>query len=334
VESSTAQRPDIVAAILGRGSDPLSPEVLARLPRLAVLGVAGLSLARYEPEALARRGIVLLNSSAAYAESVAEFALGLAILARRRAFISHENMRHGVWGTAMRPTGVEHALRQVAKKLRPAMRVLALEETLLRVWRRAVPMGGPSAASAGGPRDLQGAGVGLIGWGANAEAFTRRLRAAGTRVLVYSQHADPAGIANTGASPTSLSEVLSADIVSLHRGLNSQTRHFLRAAELARLRPGAILINIARGALIEPAALVARLKQGDIFACLDTFEIEPSGADNPFRAMPNVFLTSHIAGGSRDMHDAAAEEIVRKVAAHLLGEHTNPVSIERLRTMS
>jgi phosphoglycerate dehydrogenase-like enzyme len=95
-----------------------------------------------------------------------------------------------------------------------------------------------------------------------------------------------------------------------------------------------VLINIARGALIDPDALTARLRQGDVFACLDTFEGEPLKANNPFRSLPNVFLTSHIAGGSRDMHDAAAEEVVRKVAAYLLGEATESVSIDRLRTMS
>jgi phosphoglycerate dehydrogenase-like enzyme len=197
-----------------------------------------------------------------------------------------------------------------------------------------MPANGSPGAHVGGPRDLRGAAVGIIGWGANAQAFAKRLRGVGARVLVYTEHADPAEIVKAEARPASLGEVLGADIVSLHRGLNSKTRHFLGAAELAKLRPGATLINIARGALIDPDALVARLKQGDIFACLDTFEGEPLGADNPFRALPNVFLTSHIAGGSRDMHDGAAEEVVRKVAAHLLGQQTDSVSIERLRTMS
>ena len=75
-----------------------------------------------------------------------------------------------------------------------------------------------------------------------------------------------------------------------------------------------MLINVARGALIEPGALLARLRRGDIFACLDTFEEEPLAASHPLRGLPNVFLTSHIAGGSEDMHAEAAEEVVRKVA--------------------
>ena len=132
----------------------------------------------------------------------------------------------------------------------------------------------------------------------------------------------------------SLSEALAADIVSLHRGLTESTRHFLGAPELAKLRPGAVLINVARGALIEPGALLARLKQGDIFACLDTYEEEPLAARHPLRRLPNVFLTSHIAGGSRDMHAAAAEEVVQKVAVYLRGDKIESISAQQLRTMT
>jgi phosphoglycerate dehydrogenase-like enzyme len=95
-----------------------------------------------------------------------------------------------------------------------------------------------------------------------------------------------------------------------------------------------VLINIARGALIEPNALLARLKRGDIFACLDTYEDEPLVASHPLRKLRNVFLTSHIAGGSPDNYAAAAVEVVRKVAAHLADNVTEIISAERLRTMS
>jgi len=176
----------------------------------------------------------------------------------------------------------------------------------------------------------------LIGWGENARAFAVRLLGAGARVLVYSEHASESDIsaAGAGVSRASLSEVLAADIVSLHRGLLPETRHFLGAPELAQLRPGAILINVARAALIEPTALLERLRRGDVFACLDVFEEEPLGGSDPLRKLPNVFLTSHLAGGSRDMQSAAANEVVRKIAAHLSGDTGNTLSPQRLRTMS
>src|SRR5882757_6282221 len=334
VRDSDAQRPDIVAAILGRGSSPLPADVLDKLPNLGVVGIVALSLARHEPEVLLARGVRLLNGSSAYAESVAEFALGLAILGRRRAFLSHDVMRAGGWGTVPRVPGFKGMLNRAARGLRPAIKAAGLETFLLSLWKAASPLVGVSGQSTARSRDLQGATVGLVGWGANARAFAERLGRAQAHVLVYSEHAAEDDIRSSGAVPVSLSEVLAADIVSLHRGLTASTRHCLGAAELAKLRPGTVLINIARGALFEPNALLTRLKQGEIFACLDTYEEEPLIASHPLRSLPNVFLTSHIAGGSSDNYAAAAVEVVRKVAAHLANDVTQSISAERLRTMS
>jgi phosphoglycerate dehydrogenase-like enzyme/predicted dehydrogenase len=330
VRGSAVSRPDIVAVILGRGSSALPADILDRLPGLMVVGVVGLSLAGHAPEELLRRGITLVNASAAYAESVAEFALGLAILGRRGAFRSHELMRGGEWQTP-RPRGLTGMAERAAKHLRPLIRAAGLEKAVRDFWRAARPRG--SAATAA-PRELRGTTAGLIGWGANARAFAQRLVRARARVLVYSEHATAEEIQAAGAAPASLGDVLSADIVSLHRGLNRHTRHALGAPELARLQPGAVLINVARGALIEPRALLERLRQGDIFACLDTYEHEPLSASHPLRRLPNVFLTAHIAGGSADMHAAAAEEVVRKVAACLSGDTVEPITLERLGTMT
>jgi len=332
VVAGAAARPDIEAALLGRGAQPLAPEILAKLPNLAIVGVAGLSLAAYAPAALLARNVALVNASEAYAQSLAEFALALAILARRRGFTSHEAMRRGGWGTAAPVPGLRGGLRRAARKLRP-LASGGLESRLRRLWRAAQPLLG-TEAPAPQARLLQGASIGLIGWGASARAFAARLTQAQARVLVYTEHATEAELRAAGAVPGALGEVLAADIVSLHRGLTAATRHFLGAAELARLRPGAVLINVARGALIEPEALLARLRRGDVFACLDTFEAEPLAPNDPLRALPNVFLTSHVGGGSADMHAAAADEVVAKVAAYLRGEPVETLSAERLASMT
>jgi len=332
VVAGAAARPDIEAVLLGRGAQPLAPEILAKLPNLAIVGVAGLSLAAYAPAALLARNVALVNASEAYAQSLAEFALALAILARRRGFTSHEAMRRGGWGTAAPVPGLRGGLRRAARKLRP-LASGGLESRLRRLWRAAQPLVG-TEAPAPQARLLHGASIGLIGWGASARAFAARLTQAQARVLVYTEHATEAELRAAGAVPGALGEVLAADIVSLHRGLTPATRHFLGAAELARLRPGAVLINVARGALIEPEALLARLRRGDVFACLDTFEVEPLAHNDPLRALPNVFLTSHVGGGSADMHAAAADEVVAKVAAYLRGEPVETLSAERLASMT
>ena len=329
--ASTGPRPDIAAAIVGPGPDTLNDALLARLPNLSIAGLVGLSFARHTPEALLARNITLVNASAAYAEGVAEFALGLAILARRRAFLSDQAMRRGGWGTVLPRSGPKAAIVNAARAVRPLVALLGLETALLRVWRRtdSSPTGGP------GPfHELRGAVVGLIGWGANARAFSARLLAAGAHVLVYSEHASPQDIDLTGAQSASLAEVLAADIVSLHRGLTAATRHSLTAAELSKLRPGAILINVARGALIEPDALLARLKQRDVFACLDTFEEEPLAASHPLRKLTNVFLSSHIAGGSPDMLAAGETEVIGKIIDHLSGRAVDALLPGRLATMT
>jgi phosphoglycerate dehydrogenase-like enzyme/predicted dehydrogenase len=330
VRKSEAPRLDVRVALLGRGASAIPSNVLDRLPRLEMVGVMGLSLMRFQPEDLLARGIAIVNASSAYADSVAEFALGLAILGRRRAFASHELMRRGGWGTAQPLPGLAGRVHKSARNLLPAMRATGLEPALRSVWQKFVRRPTMSVSS----RDLKGTTVGLMGWGANAQAFARLLVPLGARVLVCSQHASASDIAAAGGAPASLSETLAADIVSLHRGLTPQTRHCLGRAELDRLRPGAVLINVARGSLIEPEALLARLRKGDVFACLDSFSIEPLPARHPLRRLPNVFLTSHIAGGSPEMHAAAATEVVEKIATYLAGDALVSITEDRLRTMT
>ena len=333
LDRSPTRHPDVVAAILGQGGEPLSEAMLDRLPNLAVVGVIGLALARHAPDRLLARGITLVNASHAYAESVAEFAFGLAVLGRRRAFVASRAMQRGDWGTASSPAGLGGMLLRSVRAVRPIAAGLGIEQPLRRAWRSR-PVLASLSPPPGTGRDLAGALVGLIGWGANGRAFARRLVAADSRVIVYSDHAAAAEIHAAGAEPASLAAVLAADIVSLHRGLTPRTRHCLGAAELDRLQPGAVLLNIARGALIDPEALVARLRRGDISACLDTFEQEPLPRRHPLRRLPNVFLTPHIAGGSPDMHAAAAREVIAKVALHLDGAAVATVTADRLATMT
>jgi phosphoglycerate dehydrogenase-like enzyme len=331
---SPAARPDIVAALLGTGPQVLTAEALDKLPGLKVAGLAGLSFARHAPDLLLERGVALVNASEAYAESVAEFAFALAVLARRRAFASDRVMRRGGWGTALDPGGWRGSVLKAGRALRPTLARAGLERPLLETWRRTKPLHGVEGGPAHPARDLRGATAGLVGWGASARALAARLSAAGAQVQVFSDHASPQELRQTGVSPVGLGQALAADIVSLHRGLTPETRHALGAAELDRLRPGCILINVASAALIEPEALLARLKKGDVFACLDVFEDEPPPRGHPLRKLPNVFLTSHIAGGSRELQPAAVREVVDKIERHLGGAPSPTIARERLRTMT
>ena len=133
-------RSDVSAALLGRRAGPLSDDILNKLPKLNLVGFAGLSLAHLRPEALLSRDISLMHASEAYADSVAEFALGLAILSRRRAFLSHEILRSGGWGSDPGMLGLTGMLRRAARRTRPSLKAVGLEALALGVWRKSKPL--------------------------------------------------------------------------------------------------------------------------------------------------------------------------------------------------
>jgi phosphoglycerate dehydrogenase-like enzyme len=109
-----------------------------------------------------------------------------------------------------------------------------------------------------------------------------------------------------------------ADIISLHCPLTAENRNLINAKTLAQMKPGAILINTARGPLVNEADLVAALKSGKLSgAGLDVFEKEPLPVDSPLRTLPNVILTSHAASVSeraKDMLQTQAAEAARDIA--------------------
>jgi len=142
--------------------------------------------------------------------------------------------------------------------------------------------------------------VSFIGFGRIGQEAARRFAAFGCRCLFF----DPAVEAapDLPARKVGFDEaVAEAQILSLHLPLSDATRHLISAEVIGRMRADAILVNTARGGLVDDAALARALAEGRILAAgLDTFEGEPIGADHPFCGLPNVFLTPHIAAGTRD----------------------------------
>jgi phosphoglycerate dehydrogenase-like enzyme len=148
------------------------------------------------------------------------------------------------------------------------------------------------------PSDLYAATVGLIGCGAIGRAVIRRLTAFGSTILVADPNID-GGL--DGARLVDLETLLgSCDIVSVHAPLNDSTQGMLGVEEFAMMRPGAMLVNVARGGIVVEAALADALQSGKLAgAGIDTFESEPPG-DSPLVHAPNVVLSPHIAGISAD----------------------------------
>ncbi len=152
----------------------------------------------------------------------------------------------------------------------------------------------PRAACQGG--EMAGRSLGLLGYGDIARRTAGRARALGMEILAH----DPLLEAAEGARLLSLDELLAgADVLSLHLPLTEATRGLLDAAALARTKPDAVLINTARGGIVDESALAEALKAGRLAgAALDVFAIEPldGAAARVFDAVPNLILTPHIAG--------------------------------------
>ncbi|HVL56243.1 MAG TPA: 2-hydroxyacid dehydrogenase [Burkholderiaceae bacterium] len=147
-------------------------------------------------------------------------------------------------------------------------------------------------------RELAGLTVGYIGMGRIAQAVAQRLAPFDTHGIFC----DPAVEQFADLRRVGFDDVLrEADILTLHVPLTPQTRHCIGREQVARMKPGAFLINTARGGLVDEHALADALRDGRLAgAALDVFEREPVAPDNPLLALPNVVLTPHIAAGTRD----------------------------------
>jgi len=171
-------------------------------------------------------------------------------------------------------------------------------------------------------RSLSGATLGLVGLGAIGQAVARRARAFGMKLLYASRSAHPQAEAEVQARRVELPELLAAsDVVSLHVALTPQTRHLLGEAEFRQMKAGAILVNVARGAVVDQAALARALQAGrPAFAALDVFEPEPLGLDDPLRALTNVILLPHLGSATTETRERMAALAVENAVLGLAGQ--------------
>lgn len=176
---------------------------------------------------------------------------------------------------------------------------------------------------------LAGATLGIIGLGRIGARMAGYGRALGMRVLAWSANLTPARAAEAGAEYATKAALLAeSDAVSLHLVLSARTRFVLGAADLACLKPGAIVINTARGPLIEEAALIAALRAGRIRAGLDVFDTEPLPADHPLRTLPNTVLTPHLGFGTTAIFRQFYGEAIENILAFLDGAPIRMVNPE------
>lgn len=171
------------------------------------------------------------------------------------------------------------------------------------------------------PFDLKGKTVGIVGLGRVGSVVAQRLRAFEVRLIGYDPYITRERFAQLGVEPVDYDTLLEhSDIVTFHVPATPETRHMLNAETIARMKRGAIVINCARGEVVDVEALAAALKSGHLAAAgVDVFPQEPA-YESPLFGLPNVVLTPHIGGSSREALEAVGEIIATTTLAALRGE--------------
>jgi len=169
---------------------------------------------------------------------------------------------------------------------------------------RVIKGGGWHDSSLDEPRTLLEQRVGLIGFGSTGREFAKVLKPFNVELLIHDPFADASVIEEFGGRAAGIEEILtSCRVISLHAASIPSTRHLLNAERLRMIPAGSLLVNTARGSLIDTDALVAELKTGRFTAALDVFDPdEPLPLDHPLRALPNVILTPHASGPVRERY--------------------------------
>ncbi len=243
---------DILLTMRERTAFPAT--LIARLPKLKMIGITGGHVATLDLAACKRQGIVVSHTAgggpgAPYA--TAELALGLMISAARA--IPHAD-------AIMRAGG----------------------------FQRGVPVG----------FGLAGKTLGLVGLGRLGARMARYGAALDMNVIAWSPNLTEARAAEAGARLVGKTELMeTADAISVHMVLSDRSRGLIGAEDIARMKPGAILVNTSRGPLIDEAALIAAVEAASIIAALDVFDREPLPPDHALRRAKSVVLTPHLGYG-------------------------------------
>lgn len=167
-------------------------------------------------------------------------------------------------------------------------------------------------------RELYGVTIGVVGAGKAGRCYIELLRHFEVDILVCDPTLTDSQVRQLGAVKVELERLLrESDVVSLHVPSIPATRNMLNAERLRLMKDDAVLINTARGSVIDEDALVAELRKGRLWACLDVTDPEPPAANHPFRMLPNVTLIPHIAGAVNNGLHRIAEYVLREIASFI-----------------
>jgi glyoxylate reductase len=247
--------------LLSMVTDRIDARTIVGAPRLRVISNLAVGVDNIDLDAATRAGIAVGHTPGVLTEATADLAFGLLMATARRIAEADRHVRAGKW----------------------------------RTWGPMTMLG----------RDVHSSTLGLIGFGAIGNAMARRAMGFAMRVLYLNHPSSKRASARNearlaGAVGVSLPRLLAeSDYVSIHVPLTPKTRHMIGAREFARMKPGAILINTARGAVVDQAAMLAALKSGHLGgAGLDVTDPEPVASRDPILRLDNVVITPHIGSAS------------------------------------
>ena len=267
-------------AILSMLSDRMDAKAMASARNLKVISNYAVGVDNVDLEAATRAGIPVGHTPGVLTDATADIAFGLLMATARRIVEGDREVRAGRW----------------------------------RTWGPEVLLG----------NDVHGATLGIIGWGAIGQATARRGEGFGMKILYLKprgeSHRKQNGTPPSG-TPVTLARLLKeSDFVSIHVPLTPQTRHMIGKRELAMMRSGAILINTARGPIVDQKALTSALKSGHLGgAGLDVTDPEPIEHGDPLLKLPNVVIAPHIGSASHTTRQRMTAMAVDNILAVMKG---------------
>ncbi|OCJ07867.1 hydroxyacid dehydrogenase [Rhizobium sp. AC44/96] len=180
-------------------------------------------------------------------------------------------------------------------------------------------------------RELRGQHLGIVGFGFIGQTLAGMVTAIGMTVSAFDPHTPDSAFGDTFSRDTDLDDLLAkSDIVSLHCPLTPETQNLIDARRIRLMKPGAFLINTARGEVVDEKALTAALEDGHLAgAGLDSFAVEPPGIANPLFQLSNTLVTPHVAGVTLDAKRAVSVMSAENVLAVLNGNTLAPRFLAR-----
>lgn len=303
---------------------PRAAEILGQMPGIEVLVRAGMSKEELIAEIAAYDAVAVRSATKLPAE-VLSHATRLRVIGRAGIGVDNVDVEaataRGIlvmntpFGNAT--TTAEHAIAMLMALSRNIPQATASMRA--GKWEKKSLQG----------REVTGKTLGVIGLGNIGRIVANRARGLHMNVIGFDPQINTEAARGLGVERVELDELFArADYVSVHTPLNDATRHLLGAEAFARMKPGAFVINCARGGIVDEAALVAALDEGRIAgAALDVYETEPPPADQPLLSHPKVILTPHLGASTAEAQEIVAVQIAEQIGAFLTeGTVTNGVN--------